>query len=100
MPEVVVHGTRPDSLADGSTLDAAQLAAQKARSSDSAQLLQDIPGLSLHGAGGFSSLPVLRGLADDRLLVKTDGISLIASCPNHMNSPLSYMDASKVDSVQ
>lgn len=100
MPEVVVHGTRPDSQANGSSLSPAQLAAQAARSSDSAQLLQDIPGLNLHAAGGFSSLPVLRGLADDRLLVKTDGASLIASCPNHMNSPLSYMDASKVDSVQ
>lgn len=100
MPEVVVHGTRPDSQANGSSRSPAQLAAQAARSSDSAQLLQDIPGLNLHAAGGFSSLPVLRGLADDRLLVKTDGASLIASCPNHMNSPLSYMDASKVDSVQ
>ncbi|KJV24688.1 TonB-dependent receptor [Aquitalea magnusonii] len=100
MPEVVVHGTRLDSQANGSTLSPAQLAGQQARSSDSAQLLQDIPGLNLHAAGGFSSLPVLRGLADDRLLVKTDGASLIASCPNHMNSPLSYLDASKVESVQ
>ncbi|MBA4710245.1 TonB-dependent receptor [Aquitalea aquatica] len=100
MPEVVVHGSRPDNQANGSSLSQTQLAGQAARSSDSAQLLQDIPGLTLHAAGGFSSLPVLRGLADDRLLVKTDGASLIASCPNHMNSPLSYMDASKVDSVQ
>lgn len=100
LPDVVVHGTRSDSQADGSTLRQPQLAGQAARSSDSAQLLQDIPGLNLHAAGGFSSLPVLRGLADDRLLVKTDGASLIAACPNHMNSPLSYMDASKVESVQ
>ena len=100
LPEVVVHATRSYSQADGSTLPPPQLAGQKARSSDSAQLLQDIPGLNLHAAGGFSSLPVLRGLADDRLLVKTDGASLVASCPNHMNSPLSYMDASKVESVQ
>ncbi|BBF87271.1 TonB dependent receptor [Aquitalea magnusonii] len=100
LPEVVVTGSRHDSQADGNSLSPAQLAAQAARSSDSAQLLQDIPGLNLHAAGGFSSLPVLRGLADDRLLVKTDGASLVAACPNHMNSPLSYMDASQVDSVQ
>jgi iron complex outermembrane receptor protein len=100
LPDVVVHGTRSYSQADGSTLRQPQLAGQAARSSDSAQLLQDIPGLNLHAAGGFSSLPVLRGLADDRLLVKTDGASLMAACPNHMNSPLSYMDASQVDSVQ
>ena len=35
--------------------------------SDSARLLQDVPGLSLYTAGGVSSLPAIRGLADDRL---------------------------------
>lgn len=100
MPTVVVQGTRLDDQASGTRRSPAQLAGQQARSSDSAQLLQDIPGLNLHAAGGLSSLPVLRGLADDRLLIRTDGASLVASCPNHMNSPLSYLDASQVDSVQ
>ncbi|MFD2448224.1 hypothetical protein ACFSQE_07125 [Vogesella fluminis] len=33
-------------------------------------------------------------------MVRTDDATVPASCPNHMNSPLSYMDASKVDSIQ
>ena len=64
--------------------------------SDSAQLLQDIPGVSVYSAGGVSSLPVVHGLADDRLRIKVDGMDLISSCPNHMNSPLSYVDPTSI----
>ena len=59
--------------------------------SDTASLLSDVPGVSLYGAGGVSSLPVIHGLADDRLRIKVDGMDLIASCPNHMNPALSYI---------
>ncbi len=51
-------------------------------------------------AGGVSGLPVIRGLADERLRTKVDGMDLAASCPNHMNSPLSYIDPTAVASVQ
>jgi iron complex outermembrane receptor protein len=64
--------------------------------SDTASLLSDIPGVSLYGAGGVSSLPAIHGLADDRLRIKVDGMDLIASCPNHMNPALSYLDPTKV----
>ena len=64
--------------------------------SDTASLLRDVPGVSLYGAGGVSSLPSIRGLADDRLRIKVDGMDLIASCPNHMNPPLSYIDPSNI----
>jgi len=69
-------------------------------SSDSARLLQDIPGVSLYGAGGVSSLPAIHGLADDRLRTQIDGMDLVAACPNHMNSALSYIDPSRVAAVK
>lgn len=75
---------------------AGTLRAQQAATSDTASLLRDVPGVSLYGAGGASSLPVIRGLADDRLRIKVDGMDLIASCPNHMNPALSYLDPSNV----
>jgi iron complex outermembrane receptor protein len=75
------------------------LAPQRAATSDSARLLQDIPGVSLYGAGGISSLPAIHGLADDRLRIQVDGMDLMAACPNHMNSALSYIDPTKVGSV-
>lgn len=67
---------------------------------DTASFLRDIPGVSLYGAGGVSSLPVIHGLADDRLRIQLDGMNLISACANHMNPPLSYIDPSHVGSIQ
>ncbi|MGC2049572.1 MAG: TonB-dependent receptor plug domain-containing protein [Gallionella sp.] len=75
------------------------MASQRAASSDSARLLQDIPGVSLYGAGGVSSLPAIHGLADDRIRIQVDGMDLVAACPNHMNSALFYIDPTKVGSA-
>ncbi len=77
-----------------------QLARARASGGDTARLLQDIPGVSLYGAGGVSSLPVIQGLADDRLRTQVDGMDLVAACPNHMNPALSYIDPSNVGSVK
>jgi iron complex outermembrane receptor protein len=77
----------------------ASLAPQRAATSDSARLLQDLPGVSLYGAGGVSSLPAIHGLADDRLRIQVDGMDLVAACPNHMNSALSYIDPTRVGSI-
>jgi iron complex outermembrane receptor protein len=79
-----------------STLDQAAIAPLRYRSSDTASLLRDLPGLSLYSAGGVSSLPAIHGLADDRLRIKVDGMDLVSACPNHMNSPLSYLDPTAV----
>jgi iron complex outermembrane receptor protein len=76
-------------LLDGSTVDAETIQFLRPVTSDTASLLRNVPGVSLNSAGGVSSLPSIRGLADDRLRIKVDGMDLIASCPNHMNSPLS-----------
>ncbi|NTV03216.1 MAG: TonB-dependent receptor plug domain-containing protein, partial [Chlorobiaceae bacterium] len=73
---------------------------KKARTSDTASLLTDQPGVALQGAGGVSSLPVVDGLADDRLRIKIDGMDLIACCPNHMNPALSYLDPSQVGTLK
>lgn len=68
--------------------------------SDTASLLRGTPGVSLNGAGGISSLPAIRGLGNDRLRVKVDGMDLIASCPNHMNPALSYVAPSNLGKLQ
>lgn len=76
-----------------------ELNARKAVTSDTAALILNVPGVSMYSAGGVSGLPSVHGLADDRLRIKVDGMDLISSCPNHMNSPLSYIDPSNVDSI-
>lgn len=73
---------------------------QHRHTSDTAALLADQPGISLIGAGGVSSMPVIHGLADDRVRIKLDGMDLISACANHMNPPLSYIDPSNIGSVK
>ncbi|MBX3751652.1 MAG: TonB-dependent receptor [Opitutaceae bacterium] len=85
---------------NAAAVDDEELRARRPATSDSASLLKGIPGVSLHGAGGVSSLPSIRGLADDRLRIKVDGIDTIASCPNHMNPALSYIDPSAVGELR
>ncbi len=100
LPAVTVVDSRPDSQAFRATLlDRASLAGKSAATSDTARLLEDVPGVTLYGAGGVSSLPAIHGLADDRLRIKVDGMDLIASCPNHMNPALSYVDPSNVGAL-
>lgn len=66
------------------------------RTNDTASLFSDAPGVTLYKAGGVSSLPVINGLNDDRVRVVIDGMSIASTCPNHMNSPLSYIDPTNV----
>jgi len=101
LDEIIVTATRvkTDPIA-AFGLSEHTLAAMPAATSDTASLLREVPGVNLYGAGGVSSLPTMHGLADDRLRIKVDGMDLIAACPNHMNSPLSYIDPTMVESVQ
>jgi iron complex outermembrane receptor protein len=72
----------------------------RASTNDSASLLEGLPGLSLYGAGGVSSLPAIHGMADDRLRIQVDGMGLISACANHMNPPLSYIDPANLGTVE
>ena len=84
---------------NSTTLDREVIQSLLPATSDTATLLKNIPGLELQGSGGVSSLPVIHGLADDRLRIKVDGMDLISACGNHMNPALSYIDPTKVESI-
>ena len=95
-------------FADHLTLPSVDVEAQRiyetnaysVNTSDAASLLADQPGLSFYGAGAVSSLPVIHGLADDRIRIKVDGMDLISSCANHMNPPLSYIDPANIEEIK
>jgi iron complex outermembrane receptor protein len=96
----VVGRRRPTGASLGASgPEQADLATRRTTASDAADLLRGIPGVSLNGAGGISSLPAVHGLADDRLRIQVDGADLMPACPNHMNSPLSYADPTRIESV-
>ncbi len=100
MTVVVVGSAVTDVEPNSLTLDAATLLPLRAATSDTATLLREVPGVSVTGAGGVSSLPAIRGLGDDRLRIKVDGMDLISACGNHMNPPLSYLDPTRVGSIK
>jgi len=82
------------------TLARDEITSQFGATSDSASLLRDVPGAYAYGAGGVSGLPVVDGLADDRLNVLVSGIPLVSACANHMNPPLSYTAPSQIGTIR
>ncbi|MDD2720611.1 MAG: TonB-dependent receptor [Gallionella sp.] len=102
LPEVSVKAEKLSPLPSPANigLNKTGLTQKRSNTSDAARLLDGQPGVSLSGAGGVSSLPVVHGMADDRVRVKVDGMDLISACANHMNSPLSYIDPANVASVK
>jgi iron complex outermembrane recepter protein len=90
----------PTSWNHVSTLDNDALDLLRDTTSDSTGLLGNIPSVGLHAAGGISGLPSVNGLTDDRVNVLVNGMNLLSSCPNHMNSPLSYIAPSNVASAK
>jgi iron complex outermembrane recepter protein len=73
------------------TVEAAALDLKRLGSSDTASLLA---GVDAAAAGAVSSLPMIRGLGDDRIKTLVNGVPIGAACPMHMNPPLSYIDPS------
>lgn len=86
LDDVVVSADKLQPVPVSSTVSSSSLEQMRPATSDTARLLRNIPGVSTYGAGGVSSLPVIRGLADDRIRIKVDGMDLIASCPYHMGT--------------
>lgn len=81
------------------TATRADFSKAQSSSSDVAGILRRLPGLSAQGAGGFSSLPMIRGLGNDNVAVTVDGVPIAMACPNFMNPPLSYADPQTLDAV-
>lgn len=110
LPEVVVTADGQGKMSTPSTglaspLSAFTISGQPLQrlspsNSDTAGLLTTIPGVDVATGGGVSGLPVIHGLASDRVNVLTYGMAITAFCANHMNPPLSHADASAIGSVE
>lgn len=101
LPPVEVKGERINSSLPtfGVNLRGDALNARRFATNDTATLLDGTPGVSFYTGGGVSSLPVINGLADDRLKITVDGMSITSACPNHMNPALSYIDPAALSQV-
>ncbi len=87
------------SMADGRLLDRQSIQQAQTYTSDTASLLEGNNGYSTQKAGAVSNLPVIHGLADDRVKVDIDGMGITSACANHMNSPMSYIAPANVGNV-
>ncbi len=101
LPDMPLAGTaEPTGPVSGETVESARLSTKSASVRDLAQLLKDLPGIDAYTGGGISSLPVMHGLADDRINVLTNGMPSAQACSNHMNSPLSYVNVAAASSIE
>jgi len=62
----------------------------QASSRNTADIVAETPGVSLHENGQLAGIPFLHGLGDERTKLSVDGMTVSSACPNHMNPPLSY----------
>ena len=81
------------------SLDLDFISTKKMLNIDTGDLLNNFLGTNSIKNGGFSSLPLLQGLSDDRIKVKIDGMDIISSCANHMNPPLSYTSPANIHDI-
>ncbi|MGB7510421.1 MAG: TonB-dependent receptor [Pelodictyon phaeoclathratiforme] len=100
LPAFSMEASGPETVVTAPAEKKAQsLSSKRVKSSDTAELLSGEPGVAFATGGGVSSLPVVRGQADDRVLVYVDGMCLTSACANHMNPPLSYIAAANVSGI-
>lgn len=88
-----------DRLLSAASPSATQRTAASLSSPDAASLFRNQPGVSTYSAGGLAALPVLNGMADDRVATVVDGVRIASGCPNHMNPALSFIDPDSVDTA-
>ena len=88
----LVHADNGDIVLPEQKVIVSALANSYPASSDTAQMLGNLPGYGVAAGGGVSGLPVVNGFADDRLKIRIDGMEITSACANHMNAPLSYID--------
>ena len=80
-------------------LDREDARKSQAESSNTGAILGNVPGVSVNSGGGFSGMPAIRGLNQQRISITVDGQTIDLSCPNDMNSPLSYTDPHTVGQI-
>ncbi len=68
--------------------------------SDTARLLQRLPGAAVQGNGPISGLVSYRGLSGHRVRVEVDGMAPVSGGPNRMDPPLHYLPPGLLDRLE
>ena len=66
---------------------------------DAGELLKKLPGANVNRNGPLTSVAQYRGLFGDRVNVLIDGVKINSAGPNSMDTPLSYLPASRLETI-
>ena len=66
---------------------------------DAAGVLARVPGAAVVRNGAQTGIVQLRGLFNERVRVRVDGMAITPACPNHMDPPLHYVGLEALDTV-
>ena len=69
------------------------------RDSDTAALLNQIPGAAVIRNGALTGIAQLRGLSGDRVKTLVDGMAITPACPFYMDPPLHYSSPSSLHTL-
>ncbi len=92
LPAVVVRDTLPV-IAPATVTEDAKLPG------DVAKLLEQTPGAAVVRNGAQTGIVQLRGLFNERVRVRVDGMEISPACPNHMDPPLHYAGLEALESL-
>lgn len=67
---------------------------------DTANLLNHVPGAAVNRNGVLTGIAQYRGMYGDRVNVKLNGITIPGAGPNAMDTPLSYIPGTQLESIQ
>lgn len=67
---------------------------------DVAARLTRVPGAAVVRNGAQTGIVQLRGLFNERVRVRVDGMAITPACPNHMDPPLHYMGPEALDALE
>ncbi|MFH5831491.1 TonB-dependent receptor domain-containing protein [Halalkalibaculum sp. DA384] len=94
---IAVHSLRPD-LEPKNELEDQQV--REANPRDSGELLRVVPGVDAVRRGPIGLDPVVRGLRETEVGTYLDGTRIFPAGPARMDSPLSHLDPSAIQSMQ
>lgn len=67
---------------------------------DAASLLHKVPGANVNRNGALTGIVQYRGLFGDRVNVSVDGMTVQEACPNGMDTPLSFLPGTRLESIE
>lgn len=94
---VVVTATRP-ALPSAASVDRDDARNDSVR--DSAAMIESVPGAAVVRNGAQTGILQLRGLSQDRVKIRIDGMEISPACPNHMDPPMHYISPADIEAIQ